>query len=201
MIIRCTKKRERFRRDLQLRAQPLTLVLPLQLRRIEFRRTMPCQPVAVMPRLLDIRHERIATFLERPVRLVAVKHEVLEAARQKMFRRQPRVRRVIKQHARKFQMRPAKTEIHRRLFRLRHKLRQVIPRPKPCQNSISLPPPGHDLLLRRVWAQMPAMFLRKPGDTPVQPVVIPAQREQNTTALLVHGKILDEQTPFASHSP
>ena len=55
-----------------------------------------------------------------------------------MFRRHLRGVGVVLQHAGKAQVRPAETEIHRRLGRVFDKLRQVVARPQPGQDAVTL---------------------------------------------------------------
>ncbi len=103
-----------------------------------------------------------------------------------MFGHQLRGVRVVLQHAGIFQLRPAETEIHRGFRRMRHEIRQIVARSKPGQNSVPFPTPGNDPLPRQIGRQMPIMLQGEFFYPPVQPVVIPSQRHQNTLLAFLH---------------
>ena len=103
-----------------------------------------------------------------------------------MFRRKVRRADMIGQHARERQMRPAKTEIHGRLFYLHHKISQIIACSQPRQNPVALPSPRDHFFLGHVRAQMPALFLRVFGNALVQTMIIPAHGQQDSLVAFWH---------------
>src|SRR5262249_37622456 len=154
--------------------QPIALVPPLELIIAEIRRPMPTQPIAGMSRLADGAHECPPIFLIRPVFPITVKGEILQTARQKMFGRQSRALRMVHQHTWKPQVRPAKAEIHRRLPRAHNKVREIVTRTKPGENTVTFPTPGNDFFTCHVTAKVPAVFLGVTFNTAMQALVVPA---------------------------
>src|SRR5437870_5694572 len=91
----------------------------------------------------------LPALIVRPVRRVTVKNKLVKTARKKMFGHHLRRVRMVLQHARKMQLRPSETEIHRGFVFPFYELGQLVPRAEPRQNAISLPAPGNDLLARQ----------------------------------------------------
>ena len=91
-----------------------------------------------------------------------------------MFSYQPGGISGIFQHPREFQLWSAKAEIHRRLPGTDHKIRQIIVRPQPGENAVTVSTPGNNLLASHIFGQLPTMFLRISLDAAMQPVIIPA---------------------------
>src|SRR5205085_8705914 len=106
---------------------------------------------------------------------LAVEHEMAEAAREKMFGDELGGVRVIFEHTREIQMRPAKTEINGRFAGVADELRQIVAGAEPREDAVAFPAPGDDLLAGEVGGKMPAVFLREFFNAAVETVVVPAE--------------------------
>src|ERR1051326_4431972 len=89
---------------------------------------MPAQPLCVASGLFQRLHKRGSAFVVNPVRRVAVEDEVAEAARKKMIGDKSCGCGRVFENARKFQLRTAKTEVHRRFFAFDDEVRQIVTR-------------------------------------------------------------------------
>ena len=83
-------------------------------------------------------------------------------------------------------MRTPETEVDGGFFFGLDKLGQIVAGAKPGQNAVAFPTPGNHFLTREVCVQVPAMFLRVFFDSTVQPVIVPAQRYQDTFLSAFH---------------
>src|ERR1700689_566446 len=97
-----------------------------------------------------------------------------------MFRNQFCRVKMIFNYSSELQLRAAKTEVHRWFLGLLHKLRQIIARTEPCQNTVAFPAPRNDFFSRKIGGQMPVVFQRILFYTSMQAVVIPAQCYQHS---------------------
>ena len=93
---------------------------------------------------------------------------------------------VVFEHARKMQVGTAEAEVHRGLVLALHELRQVVPGAEPGEDAIALPAPRNDLLPRKIGGEKPRVLLSIPLYAPVEPVIIPAERKQNSLLFLSH---------------
>ena len=103
-----------------------------------------------------------------------------------MFGDEPGGVRMIFQHAGKFQLRPAETEIHRGFFDGLDEFRQVIARAEPGENAVARPAPGNDFFAGEIRVKMPAMLLGIFFNALMQPVIIPAQSQQDALLFFAH---------------
>ncbi len=99
---------------------------------------------------------------------------------------------VIFQDAGKAQLRTAEAQIHGGLSGMHHKFRQIVTGAEPRQYPVAFPPPGNDFFPREIRREMPVVFLREFFNAPMQPVVIPAQGNQDALLDFAwHGVTLD----------
>ena len=180
------EQRQGFGGLLHPHRQPVPLAFPLLAVGAKGRALMPFQPVAGMARLPQGGDKPHPPLIVGPVGGVAVKGEVREAARQKMIGHQLGRMGVVFEHAGEMQMRAAEAEVHRGLVLALHKLRQVVPRPEPGQDAVALPAPGNNLLPRQIGREKPRVLLSVALDAPVEPVVIPAERQQDSSLYSSH---------------
>src|ERR1039458_319313 len=75
--------------------------------------------------------------------------------------------------------RPAKTEVHRRQLGGADEFREVVARAEPRKDAVAFPAPRDHFFARVIGVKMPAMLLCIFFNALMQPVVIPAQREQH----------------------
>src|SRR5262245_46515928 len=122
----------------------------------------------------------MAALFVCPIRLLTVKYELREATRYKMFSYQRSRMRVVLEDARKFQLRPAKTEIYGRLFRLHHEVRKVIACREGGEDAIAVPAPGNDSATSKVRGEMPIVFKGIFFHTAMKAVIVPARRDQDS---------------------
>ena len=111
--------------------------------------------------------------------------------------------RVIFEHPRKRQVRPAEAEVHRGQLRLNDELGEVVARAEPREDAVALPAPRDELLARVVRREVPVVFLRVFLDAAMQPVIIPAEYEQDALLLTGHGHCLisEEQNSMLGALP
>ena len=191
---------ERLGRRFQLGQQPFAFVLPLFPVRAIGRRLVPPQPEATVPRSFQRFEKSLSAFLIRPVVRVAVIHEVVKTPREKMLGGQLRGMGVIFQHAGKAQLRTAEAEIHCGLFGVRHEFRQIVAGAKPRQNPVALPPPRNDLLPGQIRGEMPVVFLGEFFNAAMQPVIIPAEGNQDPLLAFARHKMkLNQARVFFNH--
>ena len=103
-----------------------------------------------------------------------------------MFRHHSCCMEMIFQHARKFQVRSAEAEIHRGFLGVLDELSQIVAFPEPRENAVPVPTPRDDLLTREVGGEMPAVFLGKLFDAAMQPVVVPAESDEDAFLIVGH---------------
>ena len=96
-----------------------------------------------------------------------------------MIRHQLRCGSLIRQDARKWQLPPPVTEIHRRQVRFADELRKVISRGEPCQDAVPLPSPRDGFLTGGVRAQVPSGLQRILGNPAMNLFLIPSEYKQN----------------------
>ena len=136
---------------------------------------MPAEPGAGMAGTFQRADKTFAAFFVGPVVRIAIKHEMAEAAGEKMFGYKLRSMRVVFQHASEFQVLAAEAEINGGLFGIHNKFRQIIASAEPGQDAVAFPTPGNDLLASKIGGEMPIVLLGKFLNAPVQTVVIPAK--------------------------
>ena len=78
------------------------------------------------------------------------------------------------------QMRPAQREIDRRLFHRGDEMREVVARGQPGEHAVAFPAPRDHLFMDdAVRGEMPAVLRGIGRDALQQPMVIPAERDQD----------------------
>ncbi len=120
-----------------------------------------------------------ASLVIGPVSGVTVEHELGKAAGQKMIGHQLGGVRVVLNDTGEVQVRPPEAEVHSGLVLPLDEFRQFIPGAKPRQDAVALPSPRHDLLAREVGRQGPGMLQSVFLNPAMQPVIIPAQGNQD----------------------
>jgi hypothetical protein len=92
---------------------------------------------------------------------------------------------VVLEHAGELQMGTPEAEIDGRLIFALDELRQFVPGPQPGEDAVPFPTPGDDLFAGEVCGEKPGVFLSVFFDAAMEPVVVPAEGDQDAFMFLL----------------
>ncbi len=181
------KDRERLFRRPEMPEQPRAAAQPQTGRTLHGILT-PAQPVALLPRGGERLGESFASLELRPILRVAIKAELPQAAGEEMLGDELPGFRVFLHHVPEREVRAAQREIDGRLLHRRDKVREVLSRREPGEHAVAFPAPGdHFFVDDAVGRKVPPMLRGIRGDPLQQPVIIPAERDENILLVRFHA--------------